>query len=357
MTEDRSIAAASSPDRTRALAAGLAVALVCAFVLALALGPSRVALGDVGRALLSLVGVDSPSLSESARLVVLTVRLPRALLALGVGATLATAGAAVQGLFRNPLAEPGLVGVSAGGSLGAALAIVVGAPLFAISPVWLRPTILPFAAFAGSFAVTEIVLRVGTVGGRSSALVMILAGVAVNAFAGALIGAAAYWASDRQLRDLVFWMLGSLASSNERTLFTALPPMLLATALLLRFGRRLDLLALGDADAKRLGVRVARDKRRVVVLIALGVGASVAAAGLIGFVGLVVPHLVRLAHGPGHRALLPLSALLGATLVLACDTLARTVVAPLELPLGALTALAGAPVFLGLLLRARRALA
>lgn len=346
-----------SGRRTGALGVGLGAALACAFFLALALGPSRVALGDVGRALLTLIGVDSPSLAESARLVVTTVRLPRALLALGVGATLATAGAAIQGLYRNPLAEPGLVGVSAGGSLGAALAIVVGAPVFAASPAWLRPTLLPFAAFAGSLGVTELVLRVGTVGGRASALVMILAGVAVNAFVGALIGGAAYWASDRQLRDLVFWMLGSLASSNERTLFTTLPPMVIGTGLLLAFGRTLDLLSLGDADARRLGVRVDRDKRRVVVLVALGVGASVAAAGLIGFVGLVVPHLVRLARGPGHRALLPLSALLGATLVLACDTLARTVVAPLELPLGVLTALAGAPVFLALLLRARRALA
>lgn len=342
---------------TRAVALTLAILLALAFVVALAIGPTRVALGDVGRALLTLVGIDAPELSESARLVVVSVRLPRALLALGVGAALATAGAAVQGLFRNPLAEPGLVGVSSGGSLGAALSIVVGGPIFAVAPLWLRPTILPLAAFAGSFAVTELVLRVGTVGGKASALVMILAGVAVNAFAGALIGAAAYWATDRQLRDLVFWMLGSLSGSNERTLVSSLPPMVIATAALLSYGRTLDLLALGDADARRLGVRVERDRRRVVLLIALGVGASVAAAGLIGFVGLVVPHLVRLARGPGHRSLLPLSALLGATLVLACDTVARTVVAPLELPLGALTALAGAPVFLFLLLRARRSLA
>ena len=321
---------------------------------AASVGAVHISLSAALRALFEPFGADASSVSESTRAILFDVRLPRVVLAALVGAVLSMSGAAIQGLFKNALAEPGLVGVSAGGSLGAAIVIVLAAPVFAVAPAWLRPALLPVGAFFGSLGVTLLVLRVGTVGGEASALMMILAGIAVNAFVGAAIGLAAYWASDRELRDLVFWMLGSFANATRRAVLFVAPALIMPLVVLPRFGKALNLLALGDLEARRLGVNVVRDKRMIIVLVALGVGASVSATGLIGFVGLVVPHIVRLVMGPDNRRLLVMSALLGGSLVVLGDTAARTLVAPLELPIGVLTALLGGPTFFLLLLRARR---
>ncbi len=348
-----------SPDVTRLARArvaklALALALVVAVLAASSVGAAAIPIGSIARLLLAPFGADASGVSPAARAILLDVRLPRIALAGLVGAMLGMGGASIQGLFRNPLAEPGLVGVSGGGALGAALTIVVGAPLFAVAPAWLRPLVVPLGAFLGSLAITAFVLRIGTIGGQASAIMIILAGIAVNAFVGALIGLTAKWATDSELRDLVFWMLGSLGGATPRTLYFVAPFMIVPLALLPRFGKALNLLALGDIEASRLGVRTSFDKRAVVVLVALGVGASVSASGLIGFVGLVVPHVVRLVLGPDHRNLLVTSALFGAVLLVVADTIARTAVAPLELPIGALTALVGGPTFLSLLLRSRR---
>ena len=288
-------------------------------------------------------------------LVVLGIRLPRLLTGLLVGAALAVSGALMQGLFRNPLADPGLVGVSSGAGLAAGITIVLGERL-APAALGIDPfALLPVGAFLGGLATTFLLYAISTRGGRTSIATMLLACIALGALAGALSGFLAYLSDDQQLRDLTFWSLGSLGGATWSKLAVIAPILagvLVATPIL---ARALNALSLGEAEAYHLGVPVERAKTAIVVLVAAAVGASVAAAGVIGFVGIVVPHLLRLAIGPDHRALLPACALLGGALLVAADILARTIVAPAELPIGIVTAAIGAPFFLWLLLR-RRAL-
>lgn len=328
------------------------LAVLCAGMVVLSLGSGAVSLAPdrvVEVLLTSLLGPGDLPRSREA-LVVLNIRLPRTLLALLVGAALAVSGALMQGLFRNPLADPGLVGVSAGAGLAAAVTIVFGEHLFA--PFGRLPyAALPAGAFLGGLVSTLALYAIATRHGRTSIATMLLAGVALGALAGAATGLLAFLSDDRQLRDLTFWALGSLGGASWTKVAAIAPivlPLLLATPFL---ARGLNALALGEAEAFHLGIAVQRLKAIVVVLVALAVGASVAAAGAIGFVGIVVPHLLRLIVGPDHRVLLPLSALAGAALLTAADLVARLVVAPAELPIGILTALLGAPFFLWLLLR------
>lgn len=339
--------------RERFALVAIVIVLALTAIGATTFGAASLGLGRVVRiAIEPLVGADA-GLDAAERTVFWSIRLPRVVLAGLVGAVLSMSGAALQGLFRNPLADPALIGVSSGGSLGAALVIVVGAPLFAASPAWLRPALLPLAAFGGGILATRLVLRLATLDGHTHVGVMLLAGVAVNAFVGAALGLLSSFASDRALRDLFFWTLGSFATASWTTVAATSIPMLACLVGLPRFARSLDVMLLGDVEAKQLGVAVSRVRSSIIALTALGVGAAVSAVGLIGFVGLVVPHLVRLSLGPRHRRLLPLSGLLGAVLVIVADTLARSVVAPLELPIGVLTALVGGPSFLALLQRER----
>lgn len=300
--------------------------------------------------LLEPLGLGAGRATDAERTILLTLRAPRIVLAALVGAALGSAGAAVQGLFRNPLADPGLVGVSAGASLGAALAIVLGGPALAALPAWGRPALLPVAAFAGGAVATLTVLRLGAgLRGRAATLTVLLAGVAVNACVGAVVGLLSQLADDAELRDLVFWTMGGLGGASwTKVAFTA-PWILLVCLGLPRLGRTLDLLALGEREAFYLGVRVDRVRALVVGAVAIGVGASVAAAGLVGFVGLVLPHLARLVVGPRHAAVLPISGLGGATLLVVADAVARTAARPAELPVGLFTAALGAPFFLYLL--------
>jgi iron complex transport system permease protein len=284
-------------------------------------------------------------------LIILQVRLPRLLLGLLIGAALASSGALMQGLFRNPLADPGLIGVSAGAALAAATTIVLGDALLAplIGP--LPFTALPVGAFTGGLLTTLALYAVATRSGRTSIATMLLAGVAFGALSGAVMGLFSYVSDDRQLRDLSFWSLGSLSGATWTKTMTV-APFILPTLLAMPFlARGLNALALGEAEAFHLGVPVQRVKALAILLVAVAVGASVAASGMIGFVGIVVPHVLRLMAGADHRMLLPASALLGAALLVAADTVARTIAAPAELPIGILTAAIGAPFFLWLLLR------
>ncbi|WP_213948861.1 iron ABC transporter permease [Luteibacter sp. dw_328] len=275
--------------------------------------------------------------------VVLMLRAPRLLLAMLVGSTLACGGATMQGLFRNPLADPGLIGVSAGAALGAVAAIVLGGS----SGSWLVAAL----AFAGGLTATSLVFVLGR--RRPGVANLLLAGVAINAIAMAGVGLLTFMASENQLRDLTFWSLGSLGGASWARVATVAPWVLLPLLCLPRAARALNALLLGEGEATLLGFRPERLQPLLVGMVALAVGASVAFTGVIGFVGLVVPHLLRMVFGPDHRFLLPASALGGAILLVAADALARTVVAPGELPLGVLTALVGGPFFLWLLLRRR----
>lgn len=284
-------------------------------------------------------------------LILFDLRLPRLLLSLVAGALLALTGASIQALFRNPLADPGLIGISAGAALAAVGVLVFGGG-------WLLgglgSILVPLAAFAGGLMVTALVARIARTPQGVSVTTMLLAGMALNSIAGAGIGIMKYFSDALSLRQVSFWLLGDLHSSGWHSTLLLSALALPVLALLLREGQQLNLLLLGERQARLLGVVTDRLHRRLVLLVALGVGAVVSLAGLIGFVGLVVPHLVRLLCGPDNRELLPLSALLGALLLTLADIMARTLVSPAELPIGIVTALIGGPFFLMMILYRQR---
>ncbi|GAB1480828.1 hypothetical protein MASR2M74_34110 [Paracoccaceae bacterium] len=296
----------------------------------------------------------SRDLSPAERAILLDIRLPRLLLGGLVGAGLAVSGALMQGLFRNPLADPGLVGVGAGAGLGAVVAIVLGGLLPAAIHAATGMYLVPLFAFFGGWATTLILYRVASLRGQTSIATMLLAGIVLGALAGAATGVLVYLADDNQLRDLTFWGLGSLAGANWTKLAAAAPILIAGLALSPLLARGLNAMALGEGVARHLGVPVEGIKRGAILIVAAMTGASVAVSGGIGFVGIVVPHILRLAIGPDHRSLLPAAALFGAALLIAADTFSRLVVSPAELPIGIIMALIGAPVFLWILL-ARRA--
>jgi iron complex transport system permease protein len=332
-------------------------ALTFRALLVLTLAISVLSLGT-GAAGLPLVQIaadlwSGEGLSQRDRVILLDIRLPRLAMGLAVGAALAVSGALMQGLFRNPLADPGIVGVGAGAGLGAVAAIVLGGMLPAGLATAVGAQLVPVAAFLGGWGATLLLYRIATQGGQTSVATLLLAGIALGAMAGALTGILVYLADDTQLRNLTFWGMGSVAGGSWEKLLAGLPlilPVLLLSPLL---ARGLNTLALGESQARHLGTDVQRVKRLAVLAVAAAAGASVALAGGIGFVGIVVPHLLRLATGPDHRWLLPNAALLGGTLLVGADMIARTLVAPAELPIGIVTAVIGAPVFLWILLQRR----
>jgi iron complex transport system permease protein len=280
-----------------------------------------------------------------------SLRLPRVCLAIVAGAGLSMAGAAIQGLFRNPLADPALIGVTSGGALGA-IAGILGFGLGGILPAWLDRFAVPAGALVGALATTALIYRLGSRGGRTSVTTLLLVGIAINAMAGALIGLALFaFSSSDDLRSFIFWTLGSLDRATWEELSLALLIVLPTALTLPLFAGPLNLLLLGESEAYHLGVPVARTTRQVVFLSAGLAGTTVALVGTIGFVGLLVPHFARLLVGPDHRRLFPACALGGALLLLLADALARTVLSPSVLPIGVLTALAGAPFFIFLLVR------
>jgi iron complex transport system permease protein len=327
-------------------------------ILVLLAAVTAATIGAVGiplrRIALAVGLIDGPQ-TDVARdwLVLWSIRLPRIALAVIIGSLLAACGAVMQGLFRNPLADPALVGVSSGAALTTAARIVIGDRHF-VSPGSVVPVeALPLAAFVGALISALILYRIATRDGRTSIVMFLLGGLAIAALANAGLGLLVFLADDRQLRDINFWMLGSLGGATWMKVM-AIAPFLaivgLATPLI---ARGLDLLALGESEAFHGGIDVQRLKRICVVLVAAAAGAAVSVAGVIGFVGIVVPHLLRIVIGPGHRLLLPATLLLGAVLMLVADTLARTLAAAAELPVGIVTAVIGAPFFLYLLLRQR----
>jgi len=341
-------------DRTRTAGIallGLAVLLLAAVLLSLLTGASDASITRLVGSWFG-IGLDDPLLGRD-RLVFLDVRLPRVVLGALIGAGLSVSGVIMQGLFRNPLADPGLVGVSSGSALGAAGVIVLGTTAFAPIVGVLGMYSLQVCAFAGGLLTTFILYRVSTLNGQTAVATMLLAGIALAALAGAVTGLLVYVATDSELRDLTFWQLGSLAGANWQKVLASAPIIGATLCLSLFLGRELNALTLGEATAAHLGIEVERLKRLAMVSVAAATGASVAVSGGIGFVGIVVPHLLRLVIGPDHRFLLPAAALLGATFLLLVDALARVVVAPAELPIGIVTAAIGGPFFLWILLRRR----
>jgi iron complex transport system permease protein len=343
-------------SRTAGLAAA-AVLLVAALLLSLGVGPVAIGPGrilDVVEATVAAGGRAAlpPEYGRDAS-ILFDVRAPRTVLGALVGASIALAGAVMQGVFRNPLADPGLIGVSAGAAVAAFAWIILGEPLASLLPPFAAALALPLAAFAGGLGTTLLLARVATRDGRTDISVMLLAGVALGALASAATGALVFMARDDQLRAFLFWTLGSLGGASWLKIALATPFALLLCLLAPRLARGLDAVALGERQAFHAGIDVERLKRIAVLAVAAAVAAAVASAGAIGFIGLVVPHIVRMAIGPSHGTLLPASALLGAALLLFSDLGARMAVAPAEMPISALTAAFGAPFFLWLLTRRR----
>lgn len=338
--------------RARSTIAALAVALVLVSLFSLTSGASDASAWDV---VFGWMGEGTADAALSARdaIIVYDIRLPRVILGILIGAALAVSGAVMQGLFRNPLADPGLVGVSSGAGLGAITVIVLGSTVLGPVVSLFGIYALPLAAFGGGLATTLLLYRVATRRGQTSIATMLLAGIALGAMAGAFSGVLVYLADDRQLRDLTFWGLGSLAGATWTKIGAAGPIIALALVATPFMARALNAMALGEATARHLGIPVQRFKNIAIVTVAAATGASVAVSGGIGFIGIVVPHLLRLLIGPDHRYLLPASALLGASLLLLADAVSRTIVAPAELPIGIVTAAVGAPFFLWILLRRR----
>ena len=335
------------------MAAALIAALFIVSTAALAYGALPIAPLRIPGILWASLGLPaSPEMASDLEILVIReLRLPRLALGLTAGAGLAMAGAALQGLFRNPLADPGLIGVSSGGAVGAVAAFVLGAPVAASGFLFVGSWFLPLAACLGALFTTFMIYRIAHVRGVVSVPHLLLTGLAVNAIATAVIGALIYTASDDQLRRFTFWTLGSLHRARWVEVVPVLIAVGIASAVLLRQAHALNALLLGEAEAFHAGVDIQSVKRRIILLAAIAAGAIVSVCGMIGFIGLVAPHLVRLLAGPDHRFLLPASAALGAILLVSADLLARFVLAPAELPLGILTAIIGGPFFLWLIHR------
>ncbi|MEU3986523.1 iron ABC transporter permease [Streptomyces sp. NPDC026672] len=351
---DRPVGRTAAPvparrQRTTAwlLTAALVAALLVLVPVAAGLGAYPIPTGDVLASVLHRAGLGGTALERVPESVLWDVRFPRIALALLVGASLGCAGALMQGVFGNPLAEPGVIGVSSGAAVGAVGTIAFGLDFLG---TW---TVSAFA-FGSGLATVLLVYGMSRSGGRTEVVTLILTGIAVNAFSGALIGLFLFFADTAAVSRITFWQLGSLSQATWPKVLAVLPCAVAGLALAPRYARRLDLLALGERPARHLGVDVERLRLVLVLVIALLTAAAVSVSGIIGFVGLVVPHLLRMAAGPGHRFLLPGSALLGALVLLAADVASRTAAAPAELPLGVLTALLGSPVFFWLLHRTRR---
>lgn len=322
-----------------------AILLVIASLASIMTGPVPLSVSTVVDAIFSPATADIRDLA-----IVWSVRLPRTVLAILVGGALAFSGALMQGLFRNPLADPGLIGVSAGATFAAITTIVLGETFFgAAALIYL----LPVGAFLGGLIATITLYLIATQRGRTSVATMLLGGIAIAALMMAASGILIFMSNDQQLRELTFWSLGSLGGASWPKIIAIIPFIAIGLILALGFAGGFNALALGESEARHLGIPVQLLKRVAIVAVALLTGTAVAVSGSIGFIGIIVPHLLRLAIGPDHRYLLPVSILFGAVLLTAADMVSRTIVAPAELPIGIVTALLGAPFFLWILLRNR----
>lgn len=328
----------------------LSLALLGSLFFALSLGSISLPLSAFSEAFFNFQTLEAPTHS---RLIIWELRLPRALLAMCVGALLACSGAAMQGLFRNPLADPSLIGVTAGASLGASLAIFFASMLNAFTSEYSFFTLstISVGACLGAAMTVFIVYRIATTINGTSVTSMLLTGIAVTALVGSTNSLLEFFSDNSTLRRLSVWRMGSFEGANYSQVALAASLVALCIAALCSRARTLNAFLLGESEARHLGIPIEFTKRLFIIIVALGTGVSVALAGTIAFVGLVVPHLMRLCIGPDHVRLLPASALCGALLVSAADTLARTLIAPTELPVGLVTALLGAPFFILILRR------
>lgn len=321
----------------------LCLALPLSMLLAVATGAVAISFVEVGAALVGLLQGDQ---ADQISMILLQIRLPRTLLAALVGAILAISGAAMQGLFRNPLADPSLIGVTAGASLGGGIAIyLVGTGIVGYAGL----TLVSTGAFLGGLIAVVVVYRLATTGYTTSVATMLLAGIAITALAGAASNILDFYVPNESLRRISLWRMGGLEGATYRRVLVAAAVGVGVVGYLPRLAQALNALLLGESEARHLGIDIDAVKIKLIMVVTIGVGTSVALAGTIAFVGLVVPHMMRMLTGPDHRSLLPGSALAGALLLVIADTLSRVLLAPTELPVGIVTALIGVPFFISLL--------
>lgn len=344
-------------NRRALLYIGLIVGLILAASFSMSLGAVKIPVTDVMLILLKKIGLfPNKTVDMQHEGVMNIVRIPRVLLGLLVGAALGISGTAIQGIFRNPLAEPGLIGISSGASLMAVIIIVLEISLLSSLSNLLGYYLLAFGAFSGAGIAALIVYQISRNDGKSNVATMLLAGIAINALAGALTGLITFAADDQQLRNITFWMLGSLGGATWETVIAVTPFILIPVLVLPRLGKALNAFALGEVQAAQLGLKVGLIKRNIVILATMAVGAAVSVSGIIGFVGLLVPHTIRLIIGVDNKHVLPASAMFGALMLTLADMLCRTVIAPIELPIGVITALLGTPLFLYILIKDKKKL-
>tara|TARA_B100000945_G_C20349550_1_gene581548 strand:- start:260 stop:1237 length:978 start_codon:yes stop_codon:yes gene_type:complete len=318
-------------------------------------GPVKTSLHEIINIILYQFNLaDVNSINQIKETVLIDIRLPRIFLAVLIGAGLGTSGAILQGLFRNPLVDPGFIGISSGAAVGAMIAIMfsklIMQSFFEINPNF----IIPIFAMSGSFFTTIIIYKMSKVFNKTNIMVMLLSGIAINALSGSIIGFLVTISSDIELRSFTFWSLGGLDAAEWQIVFIMLIlitiPYLFAHSLI----KKLDIFMLGDSEAQHLGINIEKLKRTIILISSIMVGISVAFCGMIGFVGLVTPHLIRLCIGPNHKYLIPGSALLGAIIILISDLISKSIIAPAQLPLGVVTSTIGAPFFIWLIINQKR---
>ena len=339
----------SAEGSKRIFLLGLAAFSLITCFIALAFGGVKIALPTL------LDIIFSSQIDSLQHAVIWEIRLPRLVLAVVVGAGLGASGAAMQAIFRNPLADPGLIGISSGAALGAIATIVLGNSLLSAFSDTYGIYAVPVGAFLGCLAVCAMIYRLSAQGNQFTIISLLLAGIAVNAIVGSLIGILTLISSDAELRDLTFWSMGSLAGNSLEMMLPSFIMILVCCVLLTRLAKPLNIYLLGEQQAKHLGVNVISLKKQAFIYTALCTGAAVALTGMIGFVGFIVPHIMRLLMGPDHRYLMPASMLGGAILLSLADILARTLILPSELPIGLITSALGGPFFLIMLLKTYKA--
>ncbi len=296
------------------------------------------------------------SIGAAERFVLMDLRLPRIVMGILIGSALSVSGTCLQGMFRNPLATPDLIGITAGASLFAAVAIVLGVYIKPYIPEVFHYSFLSFMAFIGALVTMMLVYRISTTGGHTNVVMMLLSGVAITALGFAVMGLLIYFSKEEQLRDLTFWNLGSLGGATWTKNAILLGVISISYFFLINKGKGLNAMMLGETDAQHLGIPVERIKKLIILLTALMVGTCVAFAGTISFIGLIVPYILRLIFKSNYHVILPMSAIFGSVLLLFADTISRTVAPPSEIPIGILTAFMGAPIFITILIRNRKSM-
>lgn len=334
----------------------LGVLTLLSLIVTSGMGAVDISFWEWGQIILAKTGIIDAETDRQKTAILWVIRLPRVITSLLVGASLALCGTALQGLFRNPLADPSIIGISAGAAFSAALVIVAASSFVSLASGWLAGSLLSLATFTGAVVSTFLIFALARQKHRTNVATMLLGGIALNALASACTGLLIFIADDAQLRSITFWTLGSLGGASWTTTGLIALAVLLSVVFLFRLSKVFNALTLGEQEARCIGMPIEKLKIQVVVLTALAIGTAVAFCGMIGFVGLVVPHLLRLTGGGNYRFLLPASVLGGALLLCWADTLARTLVAPAEIPIGVITALLGAPVFLIILYRQKTVL-